>query len=51
MDICIKTDRKIKSNRLNIVVKDYKRKIWRFIDMSVPTYNNISMKDYNKISK
>ena len=40
-----------KSNRLEIVVKDYKRKTCLLIDMSIPTYNNISIKEYNKISE
>ena len=44
-------DLKIKSNRPDIVVKDYKRKTYIQIDMSVPTDNNISVKEYHKISK
>ena len=31
--------------------EDYERKICLLIDMSVPTDNNISVKEYNKISK
>ena len=49
-DIAIQTKRKIKINRSDIVVKDYKRKTC-LLDMSVPTDNNISVKEYNKISK
>ena len=47
----IQTDRKIKSNRPDIVVKSYERKIYLPNDMAAPTDNNISVKDYNKISK
>ena len=46
-----KTDRKIKRNRPDLVVKDYKRKTCFLIDMSVPTDNNKSVKEYNEISK
>ena len=47
----MRTDGKIKSKRPDIVVKDYKRKTCILIDMSVPTDNNTSVKEYNKISK
>ena len=33
------------------MLKDYKRKTFLLIDMSVPTDNNISVKEYNKISE
>ena len=42
---------KIKTNRQDIVIKDYKRKIYLLIDMSVSTDNKISVKEYNEISK
>ena len=32
------------------MVKDYKRKAHFVIDMSVPTHNNTSVNEYNKIS-
>ena len=41
---------KKKTNRPNILTNDYK-KAWLLIDMSVPTDNNISVKEYNEISK
>ena len=41
---------KIKRNRPNIVVKNYKRKICLLIDETVPSDNDISVKEYNKIS-
>ena len=46
-DFATLTDRKIKSNISNIVIKDYK-KSWLLIDMSGQTDNNISVKEYNK---
>ena len=39
---------KVKTNRLDIVIKNYKRKICLLIDMSNPTDNNISVKEYSK---
>ena len=47
-EFIIKTDRKIKTNRPAIMVKDYKRKPILLIDMSVPT-ENILVKEYNEI--
>ena len=41
---------KTKQNQIK-KVKDYKRKTSLLIDMSIPTDNNISIKEYNKISK
>ena len=39
------------NNRPNIEVKDYERETRFLIDTSVPTDNNISVKEYNKIRK
>ena len=50
-DLAIQNDRKIKRNRLDIVVKDYKSNSYLLIDMVIPTDNNISVKEYYKISK
>ena len=36
-DFPIQTDEKIKSNRLDIVVKDYKKKAFFLIDIAIPT--------------
>ena len=47
----ILTDRKIKNNRPEIVVKEYKRKTILPTDVLVPTDNNVSLKEYNKIDK
>ena len=49
-DFAIQIGRKIKDNRPDLVVKDYKRKTCFVIDMSVPTDYNISVNGYNKIS-
>ena len=49
-DFAIQNDRKIKRNRPDLVVKDYKRKTY-LIDMVIPTDNNILIKEYYKISK
>ena len=38
--LAIQTDGKIKRNTEDTVVKDYKRKTYLLIDMSVPTNNN-----------
>ena len=43
--------KKIKNNRPDIVIKDYKRKTNLQIDISVSTGHNISVKEYNKIGK
>ena len=41
-DFAIQTDSKIKSNRPNIVVKDYKSKTCPLINMTAPTDSIIS---------
>ena len=50
-DFAIQTNRKIKITRPDIMVRNYKRKICLLINMSVPKDKNISVKEYNKISK
>ena len=50
-DFVIQTDRKMKSNRQDIVIEDYKNQTYLLIDMSVPTDNNLSVKEYDRISK
>ena len=42
---------KNKDNIPDIGVKNYKRKTYFLIDMSVPTDNNITVKEFNKINK
>ena len=50
-DLAIETERKIKSNSPDFVIKAYKRKTCVLIVMSVPTDNDTSVKEYNEISK
>ena len=50
-DFAIQGDRQIKNNRRDIVVKNFKSKTYHLIDRVVPTDNNISVKEYKKISK
>ena len=50
-DMPIQTDREIKANRPDIVVKDKENKTCLLIDMSVPTERNISIKTMEKLSK
>ena len=49
-EFAFQTNQKIKCNRPDIVDKDYQRKTCLLPDLSVPTDNNISVKEYNKIS-
>jgi len=50
-DFPIRTDRTIQANRPDIVIKDKKEKTCLMIDMSVPTDNNVSAKEFEKLSK
>ena len=50
MNFAIQTERKIKRNRVVIVVRDNKRIACLLIDMTVTTDNNILIKEYNKLS-
>ena len=50
-DFPINTDRTIKANRPDIVVKDRKEKTCLLIDMSIPTDKNVSLKMFDKLSK
>ena len=45
------SNREKNSNKPDIVVKNNKRNTCFLIDVSVSTDNNISVKEYNKISK
>ena len=44
-------ERKIKNNKPDIVIKDYKRKKYLLIGISIPTDNNVSVKEHHNISK
>ncbi|KXJ16764.1 uncharacterized protein LOC110235072 [Exaiptasia diaphana] len=50
-DMPIQTDREIKANRPDIVVKNKKEKTCLLIDMSIPTERNTSVKTSEKLSK
>ena len=50
-DFPIRTDRTIQTNSPDIIVKDIKEKTCLLIDMSIPTDQNISAKEFDKLSK
>ena len=50
-DFPINTDRAIQANRPDIVIKDHKSKTCLLIDMTIPTDRNISVKEFDKLSK
>ena len=50
-DFPVHTDRTIKANKPDIVVKDLTNKVCLLIDMSIPCDNNISAKEFDKLSK
>ena len=50
-DFPINTDRAILANRPDIVIKDYKSRTCLLIDMKIPTDRNISVKDFDTLSK
>ena len=50
-DFTIHTDRTIKANRPDIIIKDHKEKTCMLIDMSIPSDANISSKEFEKIAK
>jgi len=50
-DMSIQTDREIKANRSDIVVKNKKEKSCLLIDMAIPTDRNTSEKVTEKLSK
>ena len=50
-DMPIQTDKEIKANRPDIVVKDKLERTCLLIDMSIPTERNTSLKAVEKLSK
>ena len=50
-DISIQTDREIKANRPDIVIKDKQENSCQLIDMSIPTEKNTSVKVTEKLSE
>ena len=51
MGYAIQTDREIKANKPDIVIKDKQEKSCLLIDMSIPTEKNTSVKVTEKLSK
>ena len=50
-DFSIQTDKTIKANRPDIIIKDKKEKTCLMLDVSIPSDKNTSLKIYEKISK
>ena len=50
-DFPIQTDRTIRANRPDIIIRDKKEKTCYLIDVSIPTDKNTSLKTFEKISK
>ena len=50
-DMSIQTDREIKANRSDIVIKSKMEKSCLLIDMAIPTDRNTSVKVTEKLSK
>ena len=50
-DFDVHTDKTIKANRPDIIVKDYENRTCFLIDMSNPSDNNVSVKEIEKLSK
>ena len=50
-DFTIHTDRSVKANRPDITVKDHEERTCLSIDMTVPSDRNVSLKEYEKVSK
>ena len=50
-DMSVQTDREIKANRPDIVIKNKKEKSCLLIDMAIPTDRNSSVKVTEKLSK
>ena len=50
-DFSIQTDRTIKANRPDIVIRDKKEKTCLLLDVSIPADRNTSLKTFEKLSK
>ena len=50
-DFSVRTKRTIQANKPNIVIKHKQNKTSQLIDMSVPSYSNISAKESEKLGK
>ena len=47
----VNTDKEIKANRPDIIIKDKKEKTCIMIDMSIPSERNVPIKEVEKLSK
>ena len=50
-DFTIHTDRKIYADRPDIIIKDHREKTCIMLDVAVPADKNISLKEFQKLSK
>lgn len=50
-DFPVRTDRTIQANRPDIIIKDFGNNSCLLIDMSVPCDKNVSVKEFDKLSK
>ena len=50
-DMPINTDKEIKANRPDIVIKNKQKRLRTLIDMAVPSERNVASKEVEKISK
>ena len=49
-DFIVHTDRKIDANRPDIIIKNYEERTCIMMDMAVPYDQNISLKEFQKLS-
>ena len=50
-DMPVNTDKEIKANRPDIIIKDKKNKCCLLIDMTIPSERTVSIKEVEKLSK
>ena len=50
-DFTVQTDRKMDANRPDIIIKNYEERTCIMIDVAIPSDQNISLKEFQKLSK
>ena len=50
-DFTVHRDRKIDANRPDIIIKNYEERTYNMMDLAVPSDQNISLKEFQKLSK
>ena len=50
-DFAVYRDRKIDTNQPDIVTKNFKERTWTMLVVTVPADKNISLKEFDKLSK